>query len=72
MRKKKFDCLEMKQKGSRKIHLETKDLTLKQEVKYWRLKSEQMMARHGQAAPPKPEKKPAAPSLKSNQAKRPD
>lgn len=57
MKKKKFDCVEMKRKGSRKIYEETKDLTLEQEVAYWRKKSEEMARRYDQPVPLEAEQK---------------
>jgi hypothetical protein len=43
MKKKSFDCVAMKHRGSRKIYEETKDLTLEQELKYWRRKTEALL-----------------------------
>ena len=40
MKKKKFDCVEMKHRAGRKIDQETKNLTFQQKVAYWRRKSE--------------------------------
>lgn len=48
-KKKSFDCVAMKHRGSRKIYQETKNLTLAQELEYWRRKTEAMLRR--QAGP---------------------
>ena len=39
MRTKKFDCVEMKRKGARKVYEATKDMTLEEEVEYWRTRT---------------------------------
>ena len=36
MVKKKFDCVEMKRKGARKVYEATKNMSLEEEVEYWR------------------------------------
>ena len=36
MNEKKFDCVEMKRKGSQKIYERLKDLTFEEQVAYWR------------------------------------
>ena len=33
---KNFDCVEMKRKGAKVVYEATKDMTVEQEVKYWR------------------------------------
>jgi hypothetical protein len=38
---KTFDCVEMKRLGSQRIYEATKDMTLEQEVAYWREQSRQ-------------------------------
>lgn len=38
--KKKFDCVEMKREGARKVFEATKDMTVEQEVEYWRKRTE--------------------------------
>ncbi len=42
MKKKKFDCVEMKHRAARQIYQELKDLTVAQQVEYWRKKSEEL------------------------------
>ena len=34
--KKKFDCVEMKRKGARKVYEATQGMTVSEEVAYWR------------------------------------
>lgn len=41
MRTKKFDCVEMKRKGARKVYEATKGMTVKEEVEYWRRRTEE-------------------------------
>ena len=36
MKTKKFDCVEMKRKGARKVYEATKGMTVEEEVEYWR------------------------------------
>jgi hypothetical protein len=40
-RTKTFDCVEMKRRGAQRIYEATKDMTLEQEVAYWREQSRQ-------------------------------
>ncbi len=39
MKTKTFDCIEMKRRGAARIHQRTKDLTLEQQIDYWRRRS---------------------------------
>jgi len=48
MKKKKFDCVEMKHKAALEIYEETKNLTFKQKVEYWRQKSEEAARRQAE------------------------
>ena len=41
MKTKTFDCVEMKRRGSERIHEATKNLTSEQKVAYWRERSRQ-------------------------------
>lgn len=41
MRTKKFDCVEMKRKGARKVYEATKGMTTEEEVKYWRKRTKE-------------------------------
>ena len=41
MNKKTFDCVEMKREGARRIYEQIKDMTLEQEIEYWRRRSEE-------------------------------
>ncbi|HPO13819.1 MAG TPA: hypothetical protein PLI09_10270 [Candidatus Hydrogenedentes bacterium] len=45
MRKKSFDCVEMKRKGARKVYEATKDMTVKEEVAYWRHRTAEIRKR---------------------------
>lgn len=38
--KKAFDCVEMMDRAALRIYEETKDMTVEEEVKYWRLRRE--------------------------------
>ena len=38
---KKFDCVEMKRKGARKVYEATKDMTVEEEVEYWRRRTDE-------------------------------
>lgn len=40
-RTKTFDCVEMKRRGAQRIYEATKDMTLDQELAYWRERSRQ-------------------------------
>jgi hypothetical protein len=39
-KKKSFDCIEQKRKASLEIYERTKDMTLEQELEYWRTRDE--------------------------------
>jgi hypothetical protein len=41
MRKKSFDCVEMKRKGARRVYEATKNMTIEEEVEYWRRRTEE-------------------------------
>jgi hypothetical protein len=41
MRKKKFDCVEMKLKGARTVYEATRNMTVDEEVEYWRCRTEE-------------------------------
>jgi hypothetical protein len=41
MRVKTFDCVEMKRKGARRVYEATKDMSLDEEVAYWRTRTEE-------------------------------
>jgi len=41
MRTKKFDCVEMKRKGARKVYEATKGMTIDEEVEYWRTRTKE-------------------------------
>lgn len=41
MKTKTFDCVEMKRRGAMRIYEATKDLTLEQEIEYWRRRNEE-------------------------------
>lgn len=43
MKKKIFDCVEMKRRGAEYVYSITKDMTLEEEVEYWRKRSEEFM-----------------------------
>ena len=45
LKKKKFDCVEMKRKGAEQIYQITKDMTLEEELEYWRKKTEELNLR---------------------------
>ena len=42
MKKKSFDCVEMKRKGARRVYEATKDMTVEQEIEYWRHRTEEV------------------------------
>ena len=52
MKKKKFDCVEMMHRAGRKIDQETNNLTLPQQVAYWRRKSEAAASRRAKRLKP--------------------
>lgn len=39
MKAKTFDCVEMKHRGAEKVREQTKDMTLEQELAFWRERS---------------------------------
>ena len=41
MRTKRFDCVEMKRKGAQKVYAATKDMTVEEEVEYWRKRTKE-------------------------------
>jgi hypothetical protein len=41
MKIKKFDCVEMKRQGALRVHEQLKDMTIEQQIEYWRQRSEQ-------------------------------
>jgi len=41
MKPKTFDCVEMKRRGSERIHEATKNMTAEQKIAYWRERSRQ-------------------------------
>jgi hypothetical protein len=41
MKTKKFDCVEMKRKGARKVQEATKGMTVEEEVEYWRRRTKE-------------------------------
>ena len=41
MKTKKFDCVEMKRKGAGKVYEATKDMTVEEEVEYWRKRTKE-------------------------------
>lgn len=38
--KKSFDCVEMKRRGAERVYEQTKNMTVAEEVEFWRRKSE--------------------------------
>jgi hypothetical protein len=45
MKAKTFDCVEMKRRGSRRVHEATKNMTFEEKVEYWRKAGEEIRAR---------------------------
>jgi hypothetical protein len=45
MKTKSFDCVAMKREGSRRVYELTKDMTLEQELTFWRKKTAQLRRR---------------------------
>lgn len=43
MKNKTFDCVEMKRRGAEYVYSLTKDMTLEEEVEFWRKRSEEFM-----------------------------
>jgi len=41
MKTKTFDCVEMKRRGALRVHERLKDMTLEQQIEYWRGRSEE-------------------------------
>ncbi len=41
MKTKTFDCVEMKRRAAERIYEETKDMTLAEEIAYWRQRNEE-------------------------------
>ncbi len=40
MKKKTFDCVEMKRRGAARIHQRLENMTLEQKIDYWRKRSQ--------------------------------
>ncbi len=58
---KTFDCVEMKRRGSLRICEIVKDMTVEQEIAYWRERSRQFreeQARFRESRPPSPQELP--------------
>jgi hypothetical protein len=43
MKKKPFDCVEMKRRGAARIHEHTEDMTVGEEIEDWRRRSQEFM-----------------------------
>jgi hypothetical protein len=41
MKAKTFDCIEMKRRGALRIHDQLKNMTVEQQIEYWRQRSEE-------------------------------
>jgi hypothetical protein len=41
MKTKTFDCVEMKRRGALRIHERLKNMTVEQQIEYWRKRSEE-------------------------------
>jgi len=41
---KKFDCIEMKRRGSEAIYERIKDMSREEEIEYWRKRTEELLA----------------------------
>lgn len=39
MKTKKFDCVEMKRQGALRVHEQLKNLTVEEQIEYWRQRS---------------------------------
>ena len=50
MKRKTFDCIEMKRGAAARIHEETGSLTLDQKIEYWRRRSEEFRAEQEELA----------------------
>jgi hypothetical protein len=48
MKTKTFDCVEMKRQGALRIHEILKDMTVEQQIEYWRRETELMRQRQGE------------------------
>ncbi len=54
MKNKTFDCVEMKRQGALRVHEILKDMTVQQQIEYWRQQTELMRQRRAEIRPPKP------------------
>ncbi|MHC5119988.1 MAG: hypothetical protein ACYSO7_00455 [Planctomycetota bacterium] len=50
MRKKTFDCIEMKRKGAERVMKRTEGMTLEEELKYWQEGTANLRERQKQLA----------------------
>ena len=41
MKTKKFDCVEMKRQGALRVHERLKNMTIEEQIEYWRRRSEE-------------------------------
>jgi hypothetical protein len=48
MKSKTFDCVEMKRQGALRVHEILKDMTVEQQIEYWRQQTELMRQRHSE------------------------
>jgi hypothetical protein len=47
MKTKTFDCVEMKRQAALRVHERLKDLTVEQQIEYWRQRSEEFQRERG-------------------------
>ena len=43
MKTKTFDCVEMKRRGALRLHERLKDMTVEQQIEYWRRRNEEFL-----------------------------
>ena len=56
MKTKAFDCVEMKRRGALRLHERLKDMTVEQQIEYWRRRNKEFLRQqrsHRRARQPK-------------------
>ena len=49
MKKKTFDCVEMKRRGAARVYENLKDLSSERQVEYWLMRNEEMLRERDEA-----------------------
>jgi hypothetical protein len=53
MKTKTFDCVEMKRRGAMRVHERLKDMTVEQQIEYWRRRNKEFLRKPEPSRDPK-------------------